>query len=242
MRELLQTAAGVVVGHQRWDRLLFLHWPVPVSALRPLVDRRLELDLFEGRAFVSATPFTVRGARLRGLPPLPWVSDFHEVNLRTYVRPSRPSSGPPGVWFFSLDAAAVLASAAARVGLGLPYFVARIERTSSGAAHAYRSVRAGRPSPGAALDARWTTGAPVADPPGSLDHFLAERYALYSRRAGRLLRVRVRHAPWPLQEARVERLEETLSRAAGLPPPADPPLARFSEGVDVDFFPPERAG
>jgi hypothetical protein len=238
-KRLLERAADVVVGHQRWDRLLFLHWPVPADAVRPAVDRRLELDLFEGRAFVSATPFTVRHARLRGLPAVPWVSDFHEVNLRTYVR---PTSGPPGVWFFSLDAAAVLASAAARAGLGLPYFVARIERSSDGAAHVYRSERAAFRAPRASLDASWTVGPSVPAPPGSLDHFLVERYALYSRHAGRLLRVRVRHPPWPLKEARVERAEETLSRAAGLPAPADPPLARFSEGVDVDFFPPEIVG
>src|SRR6266481_5950618 len=87
------------IGFQRWDRLLFLHWEVPPEALRPLLPARLDLDTYEGRAFVSITPFTVRGARLRGLPPLPTLSDFHEVNVRTYVH---LGGKDPAVWFFSL--------------------------------------------------------------------------------------------------------------------------------------------
>lgn len=227
------------VGYQRWDRLLFADWPVRPELLRPLVDRRLELDLHEGRAWVSLTPFTVRGARLRGLPALPGLSEFHEVNLRTYVR---HPGGPPGVWFLSLDAEAVLASAAARLALGLPYFVARIGRAERGDAHVYRSRRLGWRRP-ARLDASWGVGyatGPAA--PGSLEHFLVERYALYSTLAGRLLRLRVRHAPWPLHEVWVDRFEETLSRAAGVPGPSGAPLARFSPGVDVELLAPELAG
>jgi uncharacterized protein YqjF (DUF2071 family) len=227
----------VVVGYQRWHDILFLHWRVAPDALRARVDRRLDVDLFGGQAYVSLTPFTVRGARVRGMPRLPLVSDFHELNFRTYVR---RGSGDPGVWFFSLDAASPLASALARAGLGLPYFFAHIERRTEGLAREFTSTRALAKEP-AAFAARWTAGELVPDPPGSLVHFLVERYALYSRMAGRLLRVRVRHAPWVLHEARVERFAETVT-VVGTPPAPAQPIAHHSSGVDVEFFPPEIVG
>jgi hypothetical protein len=228
----------VVVGYQRWDELLFLHWSVQAPALRPLVDPRLELDLHEGRAYVSVTPFTVRGARLRGLPRLPLVTQFDEVNLRTYVR---APGGLPGVWFFSLDAASGAASALARLALGLPYRRAEITRRAVGERHEYRSVRRWAGAP-AELDVAWGVAGEASAAPGSLSRFLCERYALYTSHAGLLLRVRVRHAPWSLREVTLERLAETLTTAAGVVVPPEPLLAQFSEGVDVEFFPPERVG
>jgi uncharacterized protein len=228
-------AARPVIGYQRWHEILFLHWPVPAEALRPLVDERLELDLFDGRAYVSLTPFTMRDARVRPLPRLPFLAHFHELNLRTYVR----GAGVAGLWFLSLDAASAPATVLARATLGLPYFRARIERFASGPAHEYRTERLRPWGPPATFAARWSVGAAIPDPPGSLDRFLAERYALYSKLAGRLVRVRVRHAPWSLQEASVERLEETVTRAAGVDVRAPPALARFSGGVDVEVQAPE---
>lgn len=224
-----------VVGYQRWDEILFLHWNVPPGVIRPLVDPRLDLELAGGDAWVSLTPFTVRGARVRGLPHLPSLTTFHELNLRTYVA----RDGVPGLWFFSLDAASLAAAAIARATLGLPYFHARIERSAAGGDHAYRSDR--RP-PGrrpASFAASWSVGAPIRA--GSLDRFLVERYALYTTHAGVLLRLRVRHRPWALGAARVDRVEQTLTRAAGFEAAARPALAHFSDGVDVELFPPERA-
>jgi uncharacterized protein YqjF (DUF2071 family) len=226
-----------VIGYQRWDDIAFLHWDVPAAQLRPFVDARLELDLFEGRAWVSATPFTLLGGRLRWLPPLPLVSRFHELNLRTYVR----KDGVPGVWFFSLDAASAPACAAARAALGLPYFRARMGRTLSGSVRRYRSERLPPASRRASFSVRWSAGAPVANAAGTLDHFLAERYALYSTHAGRLLRLRVRHRPWDLREAEVEGLSETLLAAAGIRAPARLAFARCSPGVDVAVLAPELA-
>ena len=89
------------IMHQRWAELGFLHWPVPVAALRDLIPRALTVDTHEGQAYVGVVPFTVTGARPMLMPPLPWVSDFHEVNVRTYVH---LDGADPGVWFFSLDA------------------------------------------------------------------------------------------------------------------------------------------
>ncbi len=128
--------------------------------------------------------------------------------------------------------------ALARAGLGLPYFRAHMSRSAEGPRHSYRSERAHPGAPPAAFDAAWTVGEPVPDAPGSLDAFLAERYALYTAHAGLLLRVRVRHPAWELREARVERLAETVVRAAGLEPLAMLP-ARHSAGVDVELLVPE---
>src|SRR5690242_13494272 len=127
-----------VIGYQRWDRILFLHWAVPPELLRPHVPRALDIDTYEGRAYVSLTPFTVRGARLRGTPYLPGLSTFHELNVRTYVH---RDGGDPAVWFFSLDAASALASAIARVSVRLPYCFARMDRTIAGNRMTYECAR-----------------------------------------------------------------------------------------------------
>jgi uncharacterized protein YqjF (DUF2071 family) len=233
-REVKRTTLPVV-GYQRWHEILFLHWEVAPHAIRSRVDPRLELDLFDGRAYVSLTPFTMRGARLRALPPLPTLTNFHELNLRTYVR----RAGVPGLWFFSLDAASTPAAAIARVTLGLPYFRARMARTVAGPIHDYRSDRLTPGTRPASFAARWSVRAEAPAPEGSLDRFLAERYALYTTLARRLLRVRVRHAPWELHDVRMERLDETVTRASGIEVGGAAPLAHFSRGVDVEVFPPE---
>jgi uncharacterized protein YqjF (DUF2071 family) len=189
-----------------------------------LVHPRLSIDRRDGSAWVSMTPFTLRRGRLRGLPPLP---DFLELNFRTYV--TLPG-GEPGIWFFSLDAANRLAVAAARVSVRLPYFHARMERGDGW----YRSERS---RSGARFEARWSAGAEIGRAaPGSLEHFLVERYRLFSRAAGPLLwRGRVHHEPWLLHRAQLNELREDLSAAAGLPPPGAPALAHWTPGVSVAF-------
>ncbi len=235
LREVGEGATRAVVGWQRWHEILFLHWPVAPAALRGHVDGRLELDLAEGRAWVSLTPFTMRDARVRGLPPLPFLSAFHEMNLRTYVR----AAGVPGIWFFSLDAVSAPAAALARAALGLPYFVARMARSTSGSTHRYDSERLTPGPRPATFHATWSVGGALPDSPGALDEFLADRHALYSTIAGALVRVRVRHPPWLLREARLEALDQTVTRAASIDVPERPPLARFSEGVEVQVLAPE---
>lgn len=214
----------MIVGYQEWRDLLFLHWRVPASVLRPRVHPRLSVDEHGGSAWVSMTPFTLRGGRLRGLPPLP---DFHELNFRTYV--THPAHGP-GIWFFSLEAASAAAVAAARLSVRLPYFLARMDRAEGW----YRSERA---FPQARFEARFATGAELGPASaGSVEEFLAERYVFYSRAAGPVLwRGPVRHRSWILHRAQVAGMNETLSRAAGLPPLGHPDLCQWSPGVAVEF-------
>jgi uncharacterized protein len=229
---------GGPVMYQTWGTLLFLHWPIAAERLRPLIAPRLHLDTFEGQAWVSVTPFTMWGIRPAFLPPLPVVSQSHELNVRTYVH----VNGVPGVWFFSLDASNTLAVLGARAAVGLPYFRARMRLQEKHASIQFTSTRAHPGAPPARFEGTWARGEPLpSPPPDSLDFFLVERYCLYTLHWGRLYRVRIFHRPWPLR--RVERLSftSTMLESQGLPTPPEAPR-RHAQGepLRVGIWPPER--
>jgi len=225
--------ARTAVMHQRWAELGFLHWPVPVAALRALVPEALTIDTFEGTAYLGVVPFTVTGARPMLMPPLPWVSDFHEVNVRTYVH---MGGADPGVWFFSLDASNALVVAAARALFLLPYHHARMEIDVDPGGIDFRSERHGGKT--AIFAARYEPlGRAEAAAVGSLEHFLAERYLLYTSADRRLWQAQVHHEPYPLQRAHAEVMVEGLVAAAGIErPEGQPPLAHFAREVNVEIF------
>lgn len=228
------------LGFQRWRSLLFLHWGVPVAELRALVPPVFELDLHRGRAYVGLVAFAMEDVRpLRGLPPVPTAARFPEVNVRTYVR----HRGQAGVYFFSLDAGSTLAVLGARAVWALPYFRAhmRVERTGH-EIHYWSRRLWPRPRP-ATLDVRYTPGPPL--PPaqeGSLEHFLVERYTLFTTRGSAVIAARVHHTPYPLRRVTVEELDQTLLAAARVARPDDGerPPDLFSDGVDVEVGAPER--
>lgn len=238
--------AGPALMRQNWHHLLFLHWEVEPEKLRALLPPGLDLDLYEGKAYVGLTPFTMTGVRPVGVPPVPFVSSFHETNVRTYVH---VGGRDPGVWFFSLEAASTLAVVAARTLLGLPYRRARIEmdveRRGPGEAPVirYRLRRRWPTLAPAACAVRYAPRGPaVFAPLGSLEYFLAERYVVYSAVRGRLYRGRVHHAPWPLQGAELFAWDETLLAADGVTRPHTPPLAHYGREARVEVFGPERVG
>ena len=210
-----QANTGWPVGRQLWRDLLFVHQPVAGGLLRASLPPGLELDTYGGEAWVTVIPFAIFDSRPIGAPRVLGM-DFLEVNLRTYVR---GPGGEPGIYFFSLEASSWLAVAGARLAYALPYFPAKMERrkeTNDGRIQ-YRSERvaAGR---GAGLEATWRSEGPLAQvPPGSLDHFLIERYVLFAVRGGHLRRARVRHHPYPIQRAVLESWRESLSARSGLP-------------------------
>jgi uncharacterized protein len=219
------------VVRQRWRDLLFVHWPVPADRLRPLVPAELDLDCLDGSTWITLIPFLILDSRPAPLPAAVSVA-FLETNLRTYVR---GPDGEPGIYFFSLEAASRSAVVAARLCYGLPYFHAVMSRRVDGPRIAYTSRR--RSARPVTLEITWTVGEPREPArPGSLDHFLIERYCLYLRRRGLVRRGRVRHSPYPLRAATVERLDESLLAAARLPSPLPaPPLCHHSPGVDVEI-------
>ncbi len=214
---------------QRWHDLCFAHWPLPPSTLRPLVPREFELDLFEGAAWIGVIPFWMSGVRLRFLPPLPTASTFPELNVRTYVK----LSGVAGVYFFSLDAASRLAVGAARRWFRLPYFHASMHCEERAGEIHYRSRRS--VSPNAELEMRYAPIGPAAETrPGSLEHFLTARYALFNQgKSGRTLTTEIYHLPWPLQPARGSIATNTMAAANGIELPATPPLFHFSKYLEV---------
>jgi uncharacterized protein len=221
---------------QTWESLLFAHWRVDADALRRLVPETLRLQTHDGSAWLGIMPFRVSALRLRGTLPLPIVSSFLELNVRTYVT----AGGKPGIWFFSLDASSGLAVEAARRTYKLPYFRARISERR-GEWTEFESARSRtRPTP-RVFSARYRPiGPEFSAVPGSLEEFLAERYCLYAvDERGRLHRAEIHHSPWPLQPAEA-RLELNTMAPEGVELPEEEPLLHFAGAQDVVIWPLKR--
>ncbi len=210
---------------QTWEHLLFAHWRVPEEALRAHVPEQLALESFDGSHWLGVTPFRISGLRLRGTFPVPRLSSFLELNVRTYVT----YEDKPGIWFFSLDAESRLAVEAARRLYRLPYHHARMSAARRGDWIDYSSAReGGADSFSASFRA---TGPPGSPAPGTLEYFLAERYCLYTEHEGCLYRAEIHHPPWSLQRAEAEIHENTMPpREIELP---GRPLLHFSQRQDV---------
>jgi uncharacterized protein len=223
------SARGWTMG-QTWEDLLFAHWQVPLSAVRERVPADLEVDQYDGSAWVSLTPFRLTSLRARGTLPLPRVSSFLELNVRTYVR---AADEKPGIWFFSLDASSRLAVELARRTYKLPYFHARMSATRRGEWIEYECARI--EEAGRVFSGRYRPVGPVFHAePGSREAFLAERYCLYTTdERGRLYRAEIHHAPWPLQAAEAE-IELTSISPVEL---GGEPLLHFSRRLDIVVWP-----
>jgi uncharacterized protein YqjF (DUF2071 family) len=225
------------VMRQRWERLTFLHWPFDPAVVECLLPDGLRADTHDGAAWVGLVPFFMRVATPGGRRA-PWVSDFCETNVRTYVR---DDAGRQGIWFLSLDAARLGAVVAARVTYRLPYFWSAMRLGARDAQVGYVCRRRWPgPRPGASR-VRITIGEPLAPADVSeRDHFLTARWILFSVAGGRRSFARACHQPWPLHRARAEILDDRLLTAAGLPQPEGEPLVHYSPGVDVAIGRPER--
>ncbi|MFH5804943.1 YqjF family protein [Alienimonas sp. DA493] len=239
--------AGRPAGYQSWRHLTFLHWRVEPEVVAKTLPAGLELDTHDGAAWIGLVPFLMTGVRPRWAPAVPGVSTFPETNVRTYVtRRNARGEREPGVFFYSLDAAKWLAVAIARTAWRLPYFRAAMTVTRDGDRTRYETRRLwpGPRGAGGLIEVA-ATGPAGAAAPGTLDHFLAERYLLFTPARGRILRGQVHHAPYPLRPARVERLSDSLVAAAGFPGLSGasqeagrpPDHVRSSDGVDVEVFP-----
>lgn len=211
---------------QSWRDLLFAHWPVPAATLQHFVPDALRVQEFEGTSWLGLVPFRMTGVMRRPWPDLPGISAFPELNVRIYVE----HGGKPGVWFLSLDATNALAVWAARRFFHLPYHRARMELHEEAETIHYESERGS-----ARLRAQYRAiSTPYASAPGSLEHWLTERYCLYARAPdGALWRNEVHHAPWPLQRATAEIQENTYFDVHGLNVPGPPSHLHFARALDV---------
>jgi uncharacterized protein YqjF (DUF2071 family) len=212
-------------SRQEWRTMTFLHWAYDVAQVRPLVPAKVELDTWEGRAWLSLTPFRMTNFRIGVLPPLDGLSTFPETNVRTYVL---SPDGRDGLWFFSLEADSLPTVVGASTTYGVPYRWAEMAIDEEETIR-YRSRR--RVGEGVGHDIRVRVGDPCQ--PSALDHWLTGRWRAWTMIAGRLARVPVEHEPWPLYDATVLNLEESLLASVGLPQPEEAPLVHYSPGVNV---------
>jgi uncharacterized protein YqjF (DUF2071 family) len=222
---------------QTWHDLLFAHWPVAARVLREKVPPHFDLDLFDGSGWLGIVPFRMTNVGPRGVPSLPWISEFPELNVRTYVR----VGDRPGVYFFSLDAGSMLAVLAARTLLNLPYYSADMTATRRAGTIAYDSRRTGGSRAADFSGAYRPIGPPFEPTRGTLDYFLTERYCLYHQHhSGVPYRLEIHHPPWRLQHADAELTRNTMAEAAGLSLPAMRPVLHFANRQDMVAWVPSR--
>lgn len=214
----------------RWLELCFMHWATDASAVQQLLPGGMEVDTFQGNAYLGVVPFRMEGIRPRGTFEVPGLSAFPELNLRTYVT----VNGVPGVWFFSLDVAQPVAVRLARTAFHLPYMDARMWTRRQGQVTEYASLRTHRGEAPARFAAAYRPlGEVFTARPGSLEDWLTSRYALYSAdRHGQIFRGDIHHAPWPLQRAEAEIRVNTMSEQVGMVMEGEPHLL-YSERLDV---------
>ena len=219
------------VMRMRWVDLLFAHWPMDPTPLRRLLPPDLDLDLFDGRAWLGIVPFGMEDVGPRGLPAPPVLGRFPELNVRTYVT----HRGLPGVWFLSLDAASRLTVEGARRWFHLPYVRAEMSLSRDGEAVVYASSRRDRRAPPASFEAWYRPTGPVERATdGSLESWLTDRWRLFAVDAdGRIERTEIRHASWPLQPAEADMDATAMAAAHGLRLPDTEPHLRFARRVDV---------
>jgi uncharacterized protein len=215
---------------QRWNDLLFAHWPIPATDLTPLIPEDLAIDTFDGSGWVGVVPFWMDQIRMRGLPAIPGASRFAELNLRTYVRDRHTNQ--PGVYFFSLDAANPFAVAAARMFFHLPYYWAHMKTDFTGERESHYSSKRLLSRPRANFRARYRSlGKPCTK--GGMESFLTDRYALFTKSTRGIARVNIHHLPWPLELAEAEFEINDLPQAHGIRLPDVKPLLQYSRELVV---------
>lgn len=222
---------------QTWAELLFLHWRVDPEGLQKTLPKGLHLDTWDGTAWLGIVPFHMRKIRPTGLPIVPWISNFLELNVRTYVH---DESGRPGVWFHSLDTNRLIASQIGRSVFKLPYFPASMQsRTDESGWSNYRCRRLGRRETASYRFRPEASQAAVTSIPGTLEFFLLERYLLFSHdpRSGRIFSGQVHHTPYHYRNVEVSDASPLPLVWGGLPAVEGPPVhACFAEPVDVEVF------
>ncbi len=223
-----------VVMHQRWTDLLFLHWEVAPDIIQRTLPDGLTVDCHDGKTYIGLVPFLMERVRPVGLPSMPWISKFTEMNVRAYVI---GPDGRPGVWFYSLDASRLIAVEIAKTAFHLPYVWSKMDYRRDGAEVRY-SCR--RRDSGDAVSLRYgAMGELTVATPDSLEFFLLERYLLYSHdvKRKRIYSGQVHHKPYQFSTAAVDTMPSDPLRWNGFDHLGATITPLFSPGVDVDIYP-----
>lgn len=173
--------------YQEWHKTLFLHWKAPPSLIAPLLPKGITLDTYNDEAWITIVAFTVKNLRPKWLPAIPLISNFHEVNVRTYVI----KNNIPGVYFFSLESQKLLPALFARMLTGLPYIKSYIKR-KEGNYHSKNYLKKYE------LEIDYSTDEILSERT-AFDYWLTERHCLYQERGSKMYRIDVHHKEWPLQ-------------------------------------------
>jgi hypothetical protein len=212
---------------QIWRSLTFLHWRYDPAIIAKTLPKQLTLDTFDGAAWVGLVPFVLAGVEPFGLPALPWISQFPETNVRTYVR---GPDGERGVWFHTLEADRLAAVLVARWWYHLPYRWAKMNVIKRGNIVEYQSARSALFGSGK-TDLAIEIGEALAT--ADFDHFLTARFRLYAAASGRVAYAQIEHEPWTLQSARIIKLNETLMENSGVPRPEGEPVLHYSDELHI---------
>jgi len=227
---------------QRWNDLLFVHWPVPASEIAPLLPEGLEPDVFEGSSWLGVVPFWLDRIKVRGVPTSPGMRNFPDLNVRTYVRDERTHT--PGMYFFSLDATNLLAVVLAHTFFHLPYHWAEMHLDQRSEREFSFYSRRRLTDESVIFKARYRGLGPTRKlaegGSGTLEYFLMERSSLYTRNhAGQAVRANLHHVPWPLEEADAEIERNDLAKAIGIELPEIEPVLHYSRRLAVYVWPTE---
>jgi uncharacterized protein YqjF (DUF2071 family) len=214
---------------QVWQNLLFAHWPIEINLIKPFIPPSLEIDTYNGKAWIGVVPFYMNGIRLRNAPPIPLTSSCSEINVRTYVT----INNKPGVLFLSLDAANLIAVKVARLFYHLPYYYADISIKKEKNVVHYNSNRVKSDKTFEFSAKYMPTSHKFNAKEGTLEYWLTERYCLYTSHKNRLYRCDILHEPWDLQHADGEIIRNTMIDIDGLDVSNVKPLMHYSERIEV---------
>jgi uncharacterized protein YqjF (DUF2071 family) len=235
LEEILEQSLHPWVLFMTWRDLLFASWRVPVESLRPQVPNDLEIDTFDGSAWVSMVPMRVTDMHWRGIPCIPGMDSLRELNLRTYTT----RNGKPGVYFLSIECPAAFSDWIAQHFFGVPYYEAQIATYNDGSSYNFAAERTQNDKPPAAFFASFRPeGEPFSPQPGTLESFLVERYCLYYVMKGVVYRGDIHHEEWKMKHAVADIAVNTVPGAAGLQLASTPDHVLFCNSTDTLIWPP----
>lgn len=219
------------IMRQTWNNLLFLHWPISPKQLQPFIPSPLQIDIFNQYAWIGIIVFCMGGIYPRGFSLKSLTPKFKEINVRTYVL----LNGKPGVYFLSLDVPDWASLTIAKRWYHLPYHPAKVSIQKEEQTFHCLSIRNGKANSPISFNGKFKPISEVFFPQeGTLEHWLTERYCLYSTKTGDDIYCgEIHHRPWPLQIAEAEISHNTMFSPFEWDLSDVKPISHYAEGMDT---------